>query len=75
MPKLLRLVCVEIRHSRSALPLVVGLLFSAAPLLDPVRGWRPWPDLLYQAMTAYLVVQMLLRVHKAGKQQENSTTS
>jgi hypothetical protein len=64
MPNLLKLLCQELRESRTAFPLVVGLVFSAAPILDPIRGWRPWPDLLYQAMTAYLVVHLVHRVLK-----------
>jgi len=74
MPKLLKLLCNEVRDSRTAFPLVVGLVFSAAPLLDPARGWHPWPDLLYQAMTAYLVGQLSFRVLKARQRQVEALT-
>lgn len=72
MPNLIKLLCDDLRKSRTAFPLVVGMVLSTAPLYDAVRGWHPWPDLLYQAMTAYLVVQTIRRVRKAIQQPEKS---
>ena len=69
MRKLLQLLRDDAAIVRNSFPLFVGFVYYAAPLLDPSRGWEPWPDLLYQSMTLYLVIQTAVRVRKAWREQ------
>jgi hypothetical protein len=64
MLKLIRALRQELFQTRTLVPLVIGLAWCTRPLLHPETGWQPWPDLLYESMTTYLIVDLGLRVRR-----------
>lgn len=58
----------EVFPVRTSFSLTIGLVWCTRPLLHPETGWQPWPDLLYEGLTAYLIIDTLLRVRRAWRE-------